>query len=188
MHERREFSIRESNIALIGFMGAGKSSVGRLVAKKLYRDFIDIDEEIVKKFGMPITEIFQKLGEEQFRKMERELITHYCTNTRLKILSLGGGAYLQEEVRNVCLTHCIVFFLDLSWDSWKDRLPLIIDSRPILQNKSLPEIEELFFKRREVYSINHSQFVTSNLDPETVAEQMVESLKTAWDTYQPHKD
>jgi len=178
-----EIPIRERNIAFIGFMGAGKTTIGKLVAKKLYRDFIDIDEEIEKQYNMSVSEIFQKLGEPAFRKMERDLIVSLCTNTRLKVLSLGGGAYLQEEVRKVCLSHCIVYFLDLSWESWKERIPLIIDSRPVLQNKTLEQMEELFLSRRSAYSLHHSRISTSGMDAETAADQIVESIKLAWELY-----
>ncbi|MCF6094903.1 shikimate kinase [Microaerobacter geothermalis] len=186
MIEPVEIPIREKNIVLIGFMGVGKTTIGQLVAKKLYRDFIDIDEQIEKMYKMPVTQIFKELGESKFRKMEREMIIDLCKNTRLKIISLGGGAYLQEEVRKICLEKCIVFFLDLSWDSWRDRLPLIIDSRPVLQNKTVEEIEELFFKRRDAYSLHNSKISTNDLDPETIANDIVESLKISWDIYQPH--
>lgn len=182
----REIPIREKNIVLIGFMGVGKTTIGQLVAKKFYRDFIDIDQEIEKMYNMPVTQIFKELGEPKFREIERELITKICTQSRLKIISLGGGAYMQEEVRKACLDYCIVFFLDLSWDSWKERLPLIIENRPVLQNKTLDEIEELFAKRRSVYSLTNSKLTTNDLDPETAANTIVESVKLAWDIYQPH--
>jgi shikimate kinase len=181
MIENIEIPFRERNIVLIGFMGVGKTTIGQLVAKKLYRDFIDVDEEIEKIHKMPITQIFKELGEAKFRQMERDFIVNTCTNTRLKIVSLGGGAYLQKEIREVCLSKCNVFLLDLSWDSWKDRLPLIVDSRPVLQNKELEEIEDLFFKRQSAYSIHDSKFSTNGLDPETVANHIVESLKLTWD-------
>lgn len=103
--------LRERNIILIGFMGAGKTTIGQLVAKKLYRDFIDVDAEIERRHGMSIPEMFAQKGEAYFRQVERELIVDLCTNTRLKILSLGGGAYLQEDVRRACLAHGIVFSL-----------------------------------------------------------------------------
>ncbi|MDN4593312.1 shikimate kinase [Polycladomyces subterraneus] len=185
MSEVSEIPIREKNIVLIGFMGVGKTTVGQLVAKKLYRDFIDIDKEIEKIYGMPITEIFKKVGEAEFRRVEKEFIVNICNHQTLKIISLGGGAYLQEEVRKACLSKCIVYFLDLSWESWKERLPLIIDSRPVLQNKTLHEIEDLFFKRRRAYSLHNSKISTNNMDAETIANNIVESIKFAWDIYQP---
>ncbi|GAA4720240.1 shikimate kinase [Brevibacillus fulvus] len=188
MTEHTEIPIRERNIVFIGFMGAGKTTIGKLVAKKLYRDFIDIDQELEKRHNRPVPQIFQELGEPVFRQMERDLIVSLCTNTRLKIISLGGGAYLNEDVRKVCLSHCIVYFIDLSWESWKERIPLIIDSRPILQNKTLDQIEELFLSRKSAYAIHHSKISTNQIDAETAAEQIVESIKLAWDLYQPNRD
>jgi shikimate kinase len=185
MSEIAEIPIREKNIVFIGFMGVGKTTVGQLVAKKLCRDFIDVDREIEKIYGMPITEIFHKMGEAEFRRIEKEFIVNICNHQTLKIISLGGGAYLQEEVRKACLSKCIVYFLDLTWEAWKKRLPLIIDSRPVLQNKTLEEIEDLFFKRREAYSLHNSRIFTNDLDAETVANDIVESIKVTWDIYQP---
>lgn len=187
MIENFDIPLREKNIVLIGFMGVGKTTIGKLVAKKLYRDFIDVDDELEKINGIPVTEIFNKFGEKHFRQLEKEYIVNACTNFRLKIISLGGGAYLQEEVRKICLSKCLVFFLDLSWDSWKDRIPLIIDNRPVLKNKSLVEIEELFLKRQDAYSIHNSRISTNDTDPETAADQIVESIKLSWEIYQPHK-
>src|SRR4051812_1123463 len=86
---------REKNIVFIGFMGAGKTTIGKLVAKKLYRDFIDIDEKIEKEYNMPIPKIFAEIGEKAFREKEKELIQSQC-DYKLKIISVGGGAFLQE--------------------------------------------------------------------------------------------
>ncbi|WP_187292180.1 shikimate kinase [Bacillus sp. 1NLA3E] len=176
----REVPLRERSIVFIGFMGVGKTTIGKLVAKKLYRDFIDIDEEIQKEYNMPVSQIFEKIGEKAFREREKSLITSLC-DQKLKILSLGGGAFLQEEIKKVCLSKCIVFFLDLSWESWKDRISLIIDSRPVLQGKSIDEIEELFNKRQEIYAVHHSKVETDNHDVEEVAQFIVDSLKLAWE-------
>nr|WP_255285447.1 shikimate kinase [Priestia aryabhattai] len=78
-------------------------------------------------------------------------------------------------------------FLDLSWDSWKERISLIIDSRPVLQGRSLEDIEELFYTRQAIYSNHHSKVETDNLDIEEVANYIVNSLKMAWDIYEPSK-
>jgi shikimate kinase len=178
----RETPLKEKSIVFIGFMGVGKTTIGKAVAKKLYRDFVDIDEEIEKEFQMPVQQIFKEIGEKAFRKREKEIIIEQCRN-KLKIISVGGGAFLQEEIRKECLSSCIVFFLDLSWDSWKERISLIIDSRPVLQGKTIEEIQELFYKRQEAYSVHHSKVITDNHEVEEVAQYIVDSLKLAWELY-----
>jgi len=177
--------LKERNIVLTGFMGVGKTTVGQLIADRLYRDFIDVDQEIERRHGMTIPEIFKRFGEPKFREMERECIADLCNNTRLKVISLGGGAFMQEEVRKVCLATSIVFFLDLSWDSWKDRIHLIMDNRPVLQQKSLEEIEQLFIARQKAYSINHSTVPTDQLNPSEVADHIISTLKLGYEIYEP---
>lgn len=181
---KHELPLREKSLVFVGFMGVGKTTIGKKVAKKLYRDFLDIDEEIEKEFGMPTREIFEKFGEKTFREKEKEIITT-LSEQPLHVISVGGGAFMQEEIRKACLANCLVFYLDLSWDNWKDRINLIIDSRPILQNKSMDEIEKLFYKRQEAYALHHSKVTTDNLNEEEVAANIVDSLKIAWDLHEP---
>ena len=178
---------RDRNIVLIGFMGAGKTTVGELVAKKLNRDFVDTDQELEKMHNMSIPQIFAQKGEEYFRRQERNLISGLCEKARRKVISPGGGAFLQEEVRRVCLEHCIVFFLDLSWDYWKEeRYPLIRDNRPVLQNKTMEEIKQLFFQRRNAYAFNHSKIVIKNQnDAKQAADRIVESIRLAHEMEEP---
>ncbi|MDQ0201190.1 shikimate kinase [Neobacillus ginsengisoli] len=178
-------SIREKSIVIIGFMGVGKTTVGELVAKKLYRDFIDIDRVIENSFNIPIVDVFKLIGEKSFRQKEKEIIKEYCAQ-KLKVISLGGGAYLQEDIRKVTLENCIVIFLDITWESWKERLNIIIDSRPVLHGKTMEEIEELFYKRQGIYKSHHSKLETDNLNTIDIADFIVESLKIAYEMYDPN--
>lgn len=178
--QTNERALREKSIVFIGFMGVGKTTIGRLVAKKLYRSFIDIDEVIEQKYQMPVPEIFKTIGEKEFREKEKQLIQHYAQQ-KLKIISVGGGAFMQEEVRETCMANCIIFYLDITWDSWKERLHMIVDNRPVLQGRSLEEIEELFNKRKMIYSDHSSKMVTDQLNEEEVAEYITDSLKVAWE-------
>src|SRR5690625_252390 len=175
-------SVKEKSLVFIGFMGVGKTTVAQLVAKKLYRDFIDIDMEIEKEYNMTTTEIFKLIGEEKFREKEKEYVLHYCKQP-LKVISLGGGAFMQEAIRKTCLEHSIVFYLDISWDSWKERLHMLIDSRPVLQNKSIEDIETLFHERKKTYEEHNSAFITDNIDAEEVADYIIDSIKLAWEIY-----
>lgn len=169
-------SLKEKSIVFIGFMGVGKTAIGECVAKKLARDFIDVDKEIEKEFNMPVREIFNSMGEKAFREKEKSMIQELCQQER-KIISLGGGAFLQDEIREFCLAHCTVIFLNLSWEAWKTRLPLIIDSRPVLQGLTIEEIEQLFYRRQEIYSAYHIKVETDQLAIEEIADSIVDSLK-----------
>lgn len=179
MHASREDALNEKNIVLIGFMGVGKTTIGKMIAHRLHREFIDIDREIEQHYGMTIPQVFKQFGEPHFRQTEKNIVQHYCSDTDSKVISLGGGAFMQEEIRNLCLSTSIVLHLDLTFETWKDRFHQLIDSRPLLQNKSLEEIEELFNKRREVYVLGHSTIHTDHMEPEEIAKQICSRLRSA---------
>lgn len=172
---------QEKTIVLIGFMGVGKTTVGKLIAEKLNRDFIDTDMEIEQAFGMPVAQIFQIYGEKVFREKEKSLITGYSNKNPL-VLSLGGGAFLQEDIRRECMENSTVIFLELSWDAWKERIALIQESRPVLHGKSLTEMKELFYQRQEIYQACHFKVSADHKSPEEVAEGIVTLLESARQT------
>jgi shikimate kinase len=166
----------EKNLILIGFMGVGKTTIGEETARKLGRPFIDIDKEIEVAFGMPITQIFKEHGEKAFRSKEKELIKYYIEENG-KILSMGGGAFLREDIRQLCLATSTVIFLDTSWEVWEKRMDTLIDTRPILQKLSVPEIKDLFYERKEIYSSHHLRVDTDKLTPPQTADYIIEVLK-----------
>lgn len=164
------------NIVFIGFMGVGKTTIAKLVAKKLNLPFIDIDQAIEKEYNMPTTDIFTKYGEATFRQKEKEYILHYCAQDA-HVISLGGGAFLQEEIRKVCLADTFVIHLNMSWEAWKKRLRYLVDSRPVLQNKSMEEIGTLFNERQHTYAQHHLQIVTDNKRPNKIANEIIAVLQ-----------
>lgn len=171
----KETTPQGKSIVFIGFMGVGKTSIGKVAAEKLNREFIDIDEEIEKEYQMTTSDIFKKIGEKAFREVEMNMIAHY-SNMKSKIISVGGGAFLQAETRKICLSKCTVYFLDLSWEAWQDRISLIIDSRPVLQGKSMEEMKELFYDRQSIYKDHHIKINTDNLSIDKVADAITDSL------------
>ncbi|AOM84015.1 shikimate kinase [Salisediminibacterium beveridgei] len=164
-------------LVFIGFMGVGKTTVGELVADRLDVPFKDSDEEIVKAFDeMTIPEIFHTYGEQAFRNKEKETILQLI-DAEKQVLSLGGGAFMQEAVRQKCLEEAVVIFLDMTFAAWKERFPELISSRPLLQTKSMAEIETLFAERRSLYDAHHIRVLTDEITPEEAAEQIFQSLE-----------
>lgn len=160
------------NIILTGFMGTGKTTVGQLLASDLNCKFIDIDEKIEQDYQLKTTAIFEQFGEKEFRKSELEQIRKYCVNNDNHVISLGGGAFLQEEARDICMNNGHVFFLSVSWDVWKQRLDSIIETRPILQGKTESEIHELFKERQKIYDTYH-YLIHADSSPEHAAEAIM---------------
>ena len=179
----REVSLRDKSIVFIGFMGVGKTTIGKAVARKMNREFIDVDHEIEKEYGMTVSEIFQQYGEKTFRNKEKELVQR-LSQQKQKVLSLGGGSFLQEEIKNACLENCLVIYLDMTFPCWKTRIPLLIGSRPVLQDRSEREIQQLFTDRKKIYAQHHIKVVTDNKESEEVAACLIQALKgnESWKT------
>ena len=104
----------KKNIVLIGMMGSGKSSIGKILSKKLNLDFIDIDEKIEKSEENTISNIFLKKGESYFRKIEQNITINYL-KLENKIISLGGGGYINPKIRKQCMKNNISV-----WLNWKE--------------------------------------------------------------------
>ena len=137
----------KENLVFLGMMGSGKSSIGSLVAKKLNLNFIDIDKEIEKKLGISIKEIFKRKGENYFRKFE-EKITLNKLKLSSTVISLGGGAFINQKIRRVVLKKNISF-----WLNWSDQILLnrIRNStkRPIAYKSSDDKLIEIIDKRSD---------------------------------------
>ncbi len=140
----------KENLVFLGMMGSGKSSIGLMVSKKLNIDFIDIDQEIEKKTGMTISKIFENQGEKYFREVE-ESITLKLLKRSKTVISLGGGAFINNKIKKEVLDNHISFWL--KWDI-KTLVNRIQNSqkRPIALKASKNELINLIKKRSIVYS------------------------------------
>ena len=138
------------NLVFLGMMGSGKSSIGSLVSKKLNLPFIDIDSLIVKNTGMSILEIFEKKGEDYFRKLE-EKITLKCLKNIKNVISLGGGGFINFKIRKEILANHFSFWLN--WDE-SILLERIRNSkkRPLAFKSTDQEIRTIIKDRSKIYS------------------------------------
>ena len=140
----------KKNLVFLGMMGSGKSSIGSLVAKKFKLNFVDVDKEIEKNLNTTIRKIFETKGEEYFRKIEEK-----TTLKKLKlsstVVSLGGGAFANKNIRNEVLKNHYSF-----WLNWNEKILVerIKNSkkRPLAVNSSKNELLEIIKKRSIIYS------------------------------------
>lgn len=137
------------NVVLTGFMGAGKTTVGRILAERLDREFVDMDQVIEAREGEPISEIFSRQGEPYFRKRERELCAELSPRTHL-VIATGGGALIDPDNRAL-FSNATVVCLDVSREEIKRRLNGAND-RPLLGVGFRGAKGELRSNRREQIS------------------------------------
>lgn len=167
---------QDERVVLIGFMGVGKTTIGKILARKLAYDFIDIDTKIEKQFNMPVNHIFSQYGEAVFRNSEKDLFFQYVHENK-KVLSLGGGAFLQDEIKKVALEECTVIYLEMSWEYWKERLAFLKGNRPLLQDKNLTEINHLFNERLSIYQGNHYKVNIDGLRIEDTVAKILDTIR-----------
>ena len=168
----------KTNVALIGFMGAGKTVVGEALAKKLNKEFVELDSLIERKAGKSITEIFQHDGEIAFRELEIEVTKEVAKGKNL-VIACGGGLVLNKINIDRLRNESIIVYLTASPRVILKRILNNGEERPLLKtpNKAL-EIQELlkfrkpFYERAADIKIN-----TSKLDIDSVTEQIISKLK-----------
>ncbi len=166
------------NIALIGFMGTGKSRVGRELSKLLGMDFIETDSLIVERTGKSIVEIFKEAGEKEFRRLESEVVKE-VSNVKNSVISCGGGVVLNSSNVESLRKGSVLFLLTASSEVILERITRDGESRPLLNVQdrmkkidSLMEFRKPFYLKAADHVIN-----TTNLELEQVINNILELLR-----------
>lgn len=171
-------NISLTNLVFIGFMGTGKTTVGKILAKKCGLTFVDIDRFIMNKTGMDITSIFSRYGESYFRDLEENILAEVLLNNH-QIISCGGGIVVRESNRKLLKKNAINCWL---YNSPETSLSRIRNSnRPLLNTPNPVEKAKLLIQERELlYSdVAHYKICTENLSLNEITEIIYEEI------YQP---
>ena len=160
---------------LCGFMGCGKSALGRVLAEQLKMPLIDMDAEIVRQSGMTIPEIFEQKGESYFRKLESDMIRTLAQQTG--IVSCGGGAMV-NPVNAVTVEQYggVIIYLQQSFAVCYERIRND-KNRPIVQSHTKEELQQMFEERERWYQVNATYSVLAGDTPEESAERVKKILK-----------
>ena len=137
-------------IALAGFMGVGKSTLGKLLAEALDRNFFDTDREIERRTGRTPNDFFAKGEEAAFRQIEAQVVRELVSRGPV-VISLGGGALLDPMSRKLLQHKTALVHLHVSWAHLRVHLPEIAEGRPLLEGKSVPEIHRMYLARHHTY-------------------------------------
>jgi shikimate kinase len=160
------FAMTIRRVFLVGFMGAGKSTVGPLLASKLGWTFLDLDHEIEKKHGMPIRKIFEERGESGFRALEYAALQALVSNLNC-VVALGGGAFVQQKNRELIQQLGFSVFLDCPLEVLLHRCP-VDGSRPLLLDRQ--SVESLYHERLPYYLDSDFRVDVSTLSPNEVCD------------------
>ena len=158
------------NLVLLGMMGVGKTTIGKIVAKKQGLEFVDTDINIEKKCSMKVSEIFKKKGEEFFRiEEEREVLKSLTKNNC--VIALGGGAFIDKTIRDNVLKNAISIWLDADLKDLNKRIKWS-NKRPLLSKEnSQKKINKLYDKRKNIYKLANHKINCDNLSKKSIAKK-----------------
>ena len=161
----------KENLVFLGMMGSGKTSIGSMISEKLKLDFIDIDKEIENELGLSIKKIFEMKGENYFRKFE-EKITLQKLKLNSVVISLGGGAFTNKNIKKEVMKNHLSF-----WLNWSDKILLnrIKNSRkrPLAFNATDNELIDLIKKRSNIYSKALYEIKCDNLSKHEIVKKIL---------------
>ncbi len=157
-------------VYLCGFMGCGKTTIGRLLAKKLGKEFVDLDDYIEQREGMSIPEIFAQKGEHYFRQKETEALADLPPSAG--VVATGGGALLSDENGELARSLGTVVFIDCPFSLCYSRIK-DDPHRPIAASSTMEQLRERYDQRKPLY-LAHSDFsVDGSGTPMTIVSEIL---------------
>ena len=160
------------NLTLTGMMGVGKSTIGKILAKQLNYKFVDVDKLIENKEGSTISSIFKNKSERYFRKIEND-ITLVELKKYNSVISMGGGAFLNNSIRKSAKKLSTSFWLDVPIDELIKRLKKN-NKRPLLFKKNTnEEVKKIYFERKKIYNEADYRIICDSLKSEEIARKIL---------------
>ena len=173
-------------IYLVGYMGAGKTTLGRLLATEMGVSFIDLDDYIEARYSTTVGMLFGEKGEAGFREIERDLLREVSRNNNA-VISTGGGAPLFYDNMEYMNCEGLTVYLKVSPGELVARLKTEQEKRPLIRGKSEAElmafVSETLEKREKTYALSHLTFCAEKLDSEKGIQQTVSKLLNSCKRY-----
>jgi len=153
--------VASHHVALIGFMGAGKTSIGHELARRLDRPFVDVDAELERHHGLSIAEMFSERGERWFRNEEGQLTRSLLDRTDLAVLALGGGSVVQPETREALARRAVTALVEIDVDEAWRRVQVSATTRPLATDEA--QFRSLYEEREPLY-LETADLVVGDVD------------------------
>lgn len=163
----------KKNLILTGMMGVGKTTIGKALSERLKIKFIDVDKVIENQESSSINKIFEKKGEIYFRKIEKIITLKQLENTNC-VIALGGGAFINKDIREKVLKSGITIWLDLEIKELFKR-SLSSKKRPLLNNVNLEKkLNDIYHQRKDVYNLSNYKINCNAQTKSAVVEKIIE--------------
>ncbi|AQS40729.1 MAG: Shikimate kinase [Candidatus Tokpelaia hoelldobleri] len=173
--QRVRFELGQRSLVLVGLMGAGKSTIGKRLAAMLDLRFCDADHEIEAASQMTITELFASYGEEEFRALERRVISRLLKDGPV-VLATGGGAFINKEIRDVIKAKGISIWLNADIDVLMERVSRK-NTRPLLQTENPRAVmQKLMDERYPVYATADLAVESRNTQRDRIARNVIKAV------------
>jgi shikimate kinase len=169
-------------IILLGYMGSGKSTIGRLLSERLATSFIDLDAEIEERVNLSVSQYFERFGELRFRKLEREVLLDVLGRSGSMVIATGGGTPCYGDALEQMKSHsdAVTIYLKASIATLTDRLIHQKDSRPLIQQLTSAELPEFIGKHlfeRSYFYLQADHVVPIDAkDQQTISEDILRLL------------
>ena len=162
-------------IFLCGFMGCGKSTIGKILAKNIGCNFCDTDELIVRNQGMTIPEIFSQKGEPYFRTVEAETVKSLCGKST--VVACGGGAMQNTDTADTVRQNGgMIIYLYVPFETCYERIK-DDSNRPIVMNNTREQLEEIYNKRHEIYKKNSTMMFEAVGSPVEIVRNIIDIIR-----------
>lgn len=169
----------ERPITLVGLMGVGKTTIGRRLASRLSRPFLDADAEVESAAGRTVAEIFADFGEAAFRDGERKVIARLLDEPKPVVLALGGGAFMDPDTRALIKERALSVWLRADVDTLYERVMRKPGQRPLLETEDPKAVlERLHAERAPVYAQADIVVDSDAASHDTTVQRLVEALQT----------
>ena len=162
----------KKNLVLLGMMAVGKTTLGKIVAKKQELKFIDIDMNVEQKNSMTIKEIFKKKGEKFFRTEEEKEVLKSLEKNNC-VVALGGGAFMNKTLRENILKNTISIWLDVDIKTLNKRVKWN-QKRPLLKEENnQKKLTEIYAERKDIYKLANHKIACDKLSKKNIAEKII---------------
>ena len=163
-------------IALAGFMGVGKTTIGRLLAERLERPFHDTDACVEAAAGRSVEDFFRNHEEGEFRRLEAAAVADLVVKGPV-VIALGGGALMDDTSRRTLTERSVLVHLHVPWTQLRERVPALIATRPLLRDRTPADIRRLYLLRLATYASAAIRITIRRGTPAQAAEQVLAALR-----------